>query len=131
MFWAIGHHLTMGIVGIDHVQLAMPSGGEDKAVAFYSGVLGISQVAKPMHLAKRGGCWFEDGPLKVHLGVEADFRPARKAHPALLVDGLGALVERLHGAGVDVVVDEPLEGYDRVYANDPFGNRLELLEPLG
>ena len=118
MFWAIGHHLTMGIVGIDHVQLAMPSGGEDKAVAFYSGVLGISQVAKPMHLAKRGGCWFEDGPLKVHLGVEADFRPARKAHPALLVDGLGAL-------------DEPLEGYDRVYANDPFGNRLELLEPLG
>ena len=131
MFWAVGHHLTMGIVGIDHVQLAMPAGGEDKAVAFYSGVLGISQVAKPMHLAKRGGCWFEDGPLKVHLGVEADFRPARKAHPALLVDGLGALVARLHGAGVGVVVVWPLEGYDRVYASEPFGNRLELLEPLG
>ncbi len=126
---AVGHHLTMGIVRIDHVQLAMPAGGEDEAAAFYSGVLGIGRVPKPPHLAKRGGCWFEDGPLKVHLGVEADFRPARKAHPALLVDGLAALVDRLRNAGVEMVDDEPLEGYDRVYVNDPFGNRIELLEP--
>jgi catechol 2,3-dioxygenase-like lactoylglutathione lyase family enzyme len=126
---AVGHHLSMGIVGIDHVQLAMPAGTEVTAVAFYSGVLGIGQVPKPKHLAKRGGCWFEDGPLKVRLGVEGDFRPARKAHPALLVHGLDLLVEQLRTAGIGVVDDEPLEGYDRVYVSDPFGNWIELLEP--
>ncbi len=82
------------------------------------------------NLAKRGGCWFEDGSLKVHLGVDADFRPAHKAHPALLVNGLAALVDRLRAAGVNVVDDEPLEGFTRVYVNDPFGNRIELLEPV-
>ena len=125
------HHLTMSIVAIDHVQLAMPAGEESAAVAFYADLLGIAQVPKPPHLAKRGGCWFEHGSLKVHLGVEADFRPARKAHPALLVDGLAALVVRLREAGVPLVDDEPLEGYDRVYVSDPFGNRIELLQPLG
>ena len=77
----------------------------------------------------RGGCWFERGDLKIHLGVDADFRPARKAHPAVLVDGLSELVERLAAAGVSLRDDEPLDGYDRVYADDPFGNRIELLEP--
>lgn len=125
------HHLTMSIVAIDHVQLAMPAGEESAAVAFYADLLGIAQVPKPPHLAKRGGCWFEHGSLKVHLGVEADFRPARKAHPALLVDGLAALVVRLREADVPLADDEPLEGYDRVYVSDPFGNRIELLEPLG
>jgi len=119
----------MRIRGIDHVQLAMPAGREDEAVAFYDGLLGIPQVAKPPHLAARGGCWFVDGELALHLGVESDFRPARKAHPALLVDDLPALVRRLADAGVAVRDDEPLEGYDRVYVDDPFGNRLELLEP--
>lgn len=114
---------------IEHVQLAMPSGGESLARTFYADVLGIPETPKPAHLAARGGCWFEDGNLKVHLGVEAEFRPAKKAHPALLVDDLPTLVARLQAAGVDVVDDEPLEGYDRVYANDPFGNRLELMEP--
>ena len=121
----------MSIVAIDHVQLAMPAGEESAAVAFYADLLGIAQVPKPPHLAKRGGCWFEHGSLKVHLGVEADFRPARKAHPALLVDGLAALVVRLREAGVPLADDEPLEGYDRVYVSDPFGNRIELLQPLG
>lgn len=119
----------MPIVAIDHVQLAMPAGGEDEARRFYAGLLGIPEVPKPPHLAARGGCWFESTTVKVHLGVEVDFRPARKAHPALLVEGLPALVEDLRAAGVDLVDDEPLEGYDRVYVTDPFGNRLELLEP--
>lgn len=118
----------MGIRAIHHVQLAMPEGREPDAVVFYQDVLGIEQVPKPARLAARGGCWFEDGDLRVHLGVEADFRPARKAHPALLVDDLSGLVERLEAAGAAVTPD-PLDGYVRVYVDDPFGNRLELLEP--
>ena len=106
-----------------------PAGEERRAGEFYSGLLGIPEVPKPAHLAKRGGCWFERGSLKIHLGVEQDFRPAKKAHPALRVRGLPSLVERLRDAGIDVVDDEPLEGYDRVYVSDPFGNRIELLEP--
>jgi catechol 2,3-dioxygenase-like lactoylglutathione lyase family enzyme len=115
---------------IDHVQLAMPAGGEDLAIAFYEGLLGIRHVPKPAHLAVRGGCWFEDHDVKLHLGVDHDFRPARKAHPALLVDDLPTLVEDLRRAGVEITDDEPLAGYDRVYVNDPFGNRIELIEPI-
>ena len=118
------------IVRLDHVQLAMPTGREAEAIAFYDEVLGIPHVAKPAHLAARGGCWFERGDLKVHLGVEQDFRPATKAHPAFLVEDVAALRQRLVDAGVRVVDDEPLEGYDRAYADDPFGNRLELLRPI-
>lgn len=119
----------MPVRRIDHVQLAMPAGGEADAVAFYAGLLGIAEVPKPANLAARGGCWFEDGELKVHLGVDADFRPARKAHPALLVDDLPALLATLRAAGVPVVDDEPLADHERAYVDDPFGNRLELLEP--
>ncbi len=120
----------MTVDAIDHVQLAMPPGGEDDAVAFYAGLLGIAQVPKPPQLATRGGCWFEDGGLKIHLGVEADFRPARKAHPALLVNGLAGLLDALRASGVAIVDDEPLTGYERAYVADPFGNRIELLEPV-
>jgi catechol 2,3-dioxygenase-like lactoylglutathione lyase family enzyme len=120
----------MPVTAIDHVQLAMPPGREADAVAFYQGLLGIDHVPKPPNLAVRGGCWFERGPLKIHLGVEQDFRAARKAHPALLVDDLAGLVARLRAAGVPIRDDEPLAGYDRVYADDPFGNRIELMEPL-
>jgi len=119
----------MTIVGIDHVQLAMPAGGEDEARRFYTGLLEIPERPKPSELAKRGGAWFENDAVKVHLGVEADFHPARKAHPALLVYGLDALVARLRHAGVKVLEDR-LPGYSRVYVSDPFGNRLELMEPL-
>jgi len=115
---------------IDHVQLAMPAEREQEARDFYSGLLGLPEQPKPPHLAARGGCWFESTTVKVHLGVETDFRPARKAHPALLVSDLPALVATLRAAGVELLDDEPLEGYDRVYAYDPFGNRLELLEPI-
>lgn len=116
---------------IDHVQLAMPPGGEQSARGFYSDVLGLPEKPKPPNLAKRGGCWFESDAVKIHLGVEPGFRPAKKAHPALLVTDLPSLVRRMSEAGVEIVDDEPLEGYDRVYAYDPFGNRLELLEPKG
>ena len=119
----------MPITGLDHVQLAMPAGTEDEARRFYEGVLGIPEVPKPPALAVRGGCWFESDTVKVHLGVDPDFRPARKAHPALLVADLTKLVETLRAAGVPVQDDEPLDGHDRVYVDDPFGNRLELLEP--
>jgi len=116
------------ILGIHHVQLAMPAEREAEARGFYSGLLGIPEVAKPPALAGRGGAWFETGTVKIHLGVESDFRPARKAHPALLVRDLRALVERLREARVDVVEDS-IEGYFRVYVCDPFGNRIELMEP--
>ena len=119
----------MKVYAIDHVQLAMPAGGEGKARYFYGEVLGIAETPKPAQLAKRGGLWFEDGDLKIHLGIEKDFRPAKKAHPALLVKGLEKLIERCIGAGYEVVSGEPLEHYHRAYVSDPFGNRIELMEP--
>ena len=118
----------MRIVAIDHVQLAMPEGGEALARRFYAEVLGIAETPKPPHLAVRGGCWFEQGALKVHLGVEKAFQPAKKAHPAFIVENLPALKAKLAAAGFTPRDDEPLEGYDRCYVDDPFGNRLELME---
>ena len=120
----------MPLIEIEHVQLAMPPGKEHIAREFYRDILGIPEAPKPPQLAKRGGVWFEQGPLKIHLGVELDFRPARKAHPALLATQLEALVARLRAHNVAVIDDEPLEGYFRVYISDPFGNRIELMEPL-
>jgi len=122
--------LSMRIKGIDHIQLAMPPGRESEARAFYQGVLGIPEVQKPPNLANRGGCWFVEDALKIHLGVENDFRAARKAHPALLVDDLAAFKTALKVAGYSFDTDEPLEGFDRIYVSDPFGNRIELMEPL-
>src|SRR5829696_1417533 len=121
----------MRVSGIDPVQLAMPKGGEDEARRFYGNLLGLPEQPKPPNLAARGGCWFGTEGIVLHLGVEDGFRPARKAHPALLVEDLPALVRQLDDAGIEVVGDEPLPGYDRVYVADPFGNRIELLEPLG
>ncbi len=121
----------MRIVKIDHVQLAMPAGQEDLARAFYHGLLGIPELPKPANLAKRGGVWFERGALKVHLGVQADFRPATKAHIAFETRELDRLIEDSRRAGYPVVDDEPLAGYQRVYISDPFGNRLEFLARSG
>lgn len=117
------------IDGLDHVQLAMPAGQEDAARAFYGAVLGMQECPKPAHLAVRGGVWFVSGTARLHLGVEAEFRPARKAHPALLVRDLVAMRERCEAAGFPPVDDAPLPGYARFYVFDPFGNRLELLMP--
>jgi catechol 2,3-dioxygenase-like lactoylglutathione lyase family enzyme len=125
-----GQDRVVVVIRIDHVQLAMPAGREDEATAFYEGLLGIPRVPKPAHLAARGGCWFEAGDLKVHLGVEADFRAASKAHPAFVVGDVRTLARELAAAGCEVVEDEPLEGHDRVFVADPFGNRIELLQPL-
>lgn len=117
----------MAIMAIDHVQIAMPVGGEDRARAFYAGLLDIPEVPKPMPGAARGGCWFEAGAVRLHLGVEADFRPAKKAHPALLVSDYAALVARLEAAGHPVRADDELAGVTRGFVDDPFGNRIELI----
>jgi catechol 2,3-dioxygenase-like lactoylglutathione lyase family enzyme len=116
------------VFGLDHVQLAIPPGSEDRARAFYVGVLGLREVPKPDSLTGRGGAWLVGGSVKLHLGVEEDFRPARKAHPALLVDGLDELERRCIAAGGEVSRDVPLEGFRRLHIFDPFGNRIELLE---
>ena len=119
----------MPIVDIDHVQLAMPTGGENAARGFYGELLGLPEVAKPANLASRGGAWFQAGSRQLHLGVERDFRPAKKAHPAFLVRDLDGLRQRLVAEGQAPQDDEPLAGYRRFYLSDPFGNRLEFLEP--
>jgi len=118
----------MRLVRIDHVQLAMPASGEAAARAFYRDALGLAETPKPAHLAARGGCWFEDGALKVHLGVDPDFRPARKAHPAFVVTDLALLAVRLEAGKYRVAEDGLLDGRRRVFADDPFGNRIELIE---
>ena len=112
---------------IDHVQLAMPPGSEDQAVAFYQGLLDIPQVPKPPELAARGGCWFERDGLSVHLGAEDGFRPAKKAHPALVVDGIEALCAALEAAGHPVRHVEDVPGMPQWFIADPFGNRIELV----
>ena len=119
----------MAVYGIDHVQLALPAGGEPLARRFYGALLGLAEIPKPPNLAARGGAWFQCGPLQLHLGVEADFRPARKAHPALLVRGLSDLLHTLSAAGFEVKYDsEAIQGFDRAFTSDPFGNRIELVE---
>ena len=120
----------VSVIRLEHVQLAMPAGCEAEAIDFYEGLLGIPHLAKPARLAARGGCWFERGDLKVHLGVEKDFRAAAKAHPAFVVDDVRTLAEAATAAGYTIIDDEPLDGYDRVYVYDPFGNRVELMQPL-
>lgn len=117
------------ISALHHVQLAMPVGREAEAEDFYEKILELRRVAKPAHLEARGGCWFEVGDVRLHLGVESEFRPAKKAHPALIVDDLEALKAVFENAGIEVTVDQPLPGFDRFYVSDPFGNRLEFLEP--
>lgn len=120
----------MTILRLDHIQLAIPAGGEEKGRAFYAGLLGLEEVEKPANLAGRGGCWFVAGDARVHLGVAGEFVAASKAHPAFVVDDLSELRKRLETAGCPVVEDEPLEGYDRFYVYDPFGNRIEMMQPL-
>jgi catechol 2,3-dioxygenase-like lactoylglutathione lyase family enzyme len=115
------------ITGFDHVQVAMPAGGEDAARTFYAGLLGMSELPKPPILAARGGCWFSSGAAVVHLGVEASFAPARKAHPALLVDDLEGLAAALTAVGYQCVrADGEIPGVRRFHTLDPFGNRIEF-----
>ena len=118
----------IGIVGIHHVQLACPPGSEDVSRGFYVDALGLREVPKPPALVVRGGVWFRGSGVELHLGVEADFRPARKAHPGLVVEGLHGLAERLGVQGIEVVWDDAIPGLQRGYVDDPHGNRI--LEPL-
>lgn len=122
--------VTMTVLALDHVQLAMPPGREAEARAFYAGLLGLTERDKPEALRARGGCWFERGAVKVHLGVEEGFAAARKAHPAFLVDDLAALASRFAAAGHPARTDVPLDGCDRLFVDDPFGNRIELMGAL-
>lgn len=117
------------LLGLHHVQLAMPEGEEETAVAFYEGVLGLEQVPKPPEISPRGGAWFRLDDLEVHLGVEQGFRPALKAHPAFLVDDLERVRARVEMSGFKAIDTVQFPGYQRVYVRDPFGNRLELIEP--
>ncbi|CAG6394074.1 glyoxalase [Streptomyces cocklensis] len=118
------------LVAVDHVLLAAPPGSEDELRRYYAGVLGMTEIAKPPALAARGGCWFQAGAVQLHLGIEADFRPAKKAHPGLRVAGIEAYAARVEERGAQVVWDDGLPGHQRFYSEDPVGNRLEFLEPI-
>ncbi len=121
----------MKILSIDHVQIAMPAGEEDKARAFYIDILGFNEIPKPAELAKRGGAWFQSEIVQLHLGVEQDFHPARKAHPAFIVDDLNGLLTKAESAGYETDTSRPpLDGYKRAHFFDPFGNRIELMQRL-
>ncbi len=114
-------------LAIDHVQLAMPPGEESTARHFYADLLGMREVPKPALLATRGGCWFASGDVQLHLGVEQDFHPARKAHPAIRVSGYAPLLAKLEAAGVEIIEADDLADVQRAHIFDPFGNRIELI----
>ena len=119
----------MKILAIDHIQLAIPPGEEDNARAFYRDLLGFNEIPKPPELAKRGGAWFQSENAQLHLGIEQDFHPARKAHPAFIVDELDALIHKAQEDGFETdTTQPPLDGYKRAHIFDPFGNRIELME---
>jgi catechol 2,3-dioxygenase-like lactoylglutathione lyase family enzyme len=121
---------SFGFERLHHVQLAIPAGGEEASRAFWGAVLGLSELAKPPVLAARGGCWFRGGGLEVHLGVEQPFAPAAKAHPGILVSELPALATHFQAHSIAIEWDSNFPGFDRFYAADPFGNRLEFMEPV-
>ncbi|HET6353374.1 VOC family protein [Streptomyces sp.] len=127
------------LAAVDHVQLAAPSGAEDALRAYYTDVLGMTEIPKPPVLAARGGCWFQAGAVQLHLGIETapagggecHCRPAKKAHPGLRVTRIEAYAARLQEHGAKVIWDDSLPGHRRFYSEDPVGNRLEFLEPMG
>ncbi|MEU0003227.1 VOC family protein [Streptomyces sp. NPDC006314] len=118
------------LIAVDHVQLAAPPGSEGTLRAYYIDVLGMTEAPEPPVPAQRGGCWFEAGFVRLHLGIEEHFRPARKAHPGLRVRGIDAYAARLAARGAPVTWDDNLPGHRRFYSEDPVGNRLEFLEPV-
>lgn len=120
--------MTFKFKAIDHVQLAAPKGSEDSARKFFGGILGFEEIEKPPVLKKRGGAWFKYGSCQIHIGIEEPFVPAQKAHPAFELENIEGLKEHLAAAGVEYIEDDNLPGANRIYVQDPFGNRIELLE---
>ncbi len=121
----------MKIISIDHVQIAMPAGGEESARSFYLEVLGFNEIPKPAELAKRGGVWFRSENVQLHLGIEPNFQSARKAHPAFIVDDLSLFIAKAESAGFKTdIIQPPLDGFKRAHVFDPFGNRIELMERI-
>jgi catechol 2,3-dioxygenase-like lactoylglutathione lyase family enzyme len=118
--------LEVAVLGLDHVQVAIPTGSEEVARGFYRDLLGLVEVAKPEPIRARGGLWFRAGEQELHLGVEEPFAPARKAHPGLVVDDFEELRARLASAGHEPALDDAIPGVRRLFVHDPFGNRLEL-----
>ncbi|HLH07455.1 MAG TPA: VOC family protein [Terriglobales bacterium] len=114
---------------IDHVQIAAPKGCEDAARYFFGELLELQEIEKPEELRARGGCWFRVGARQLHIGVEEQFRPAEKAHPAFRVMDVDAIFHKLQGAGIICEWDDTVPGVRRFFANDPWGNRLEFTEP--
>jgi catechol 2,3-dioxygenase-like lactoylglutathione lyase family enzyme len=120
--------VSLQVLRIDHVQLAMPPGGDADARRFYGEVLGFVEVPKPEPMRARGGMWFQAGPVQIHIGVEPDMKPSLKAHPALVVVDLAAWQARLVAAGFRVKDADDLPGTRRCHTWDPFGNRIELID---
>ncbi|NQD67328.1 glyoxalase [Bacillus haikouensis] len=120
--------MAVSFKGIDHVQLAAPEDCETEARKFYSEIIGLSEIPKPENLQGRGGCWFQFGSQELHIGVQPDFKPATKAHPGLLVEGLDDFRNNLIEKGIQVKEDTPIKGRTRFFVSDPFGNRIEFLE---
>ena len=118
----------MPILSIDHVQIVIPVASEDRARAFYSGILGFTEVAKPVEMAERKSIWFVAGGANLHLGIEPDFHPAKRAHPAFVVKDLAAILAACERAGLSTKPDTSFNSFRRVHVFDPFGNRLELME---
>lgn len=116
-------------IRLDHVQIAAPPGCEEDARRFFGGLVGLEEIEKPEPLRGRGGVWFAAGDGQLHVGVEGDFAPAAKAHPAfsLPASELESLADRLVGSGTEVVWANDLPGVQRFYCADPWGNRLEFL----
>ncbi|MCX6511774.1 MAG: VOC family protein [Actinobacteria bacterium] len=119
--------MAFELLSLDHVQVAIPLGGEERAIAFYSGILGLALIAKPAALAQRGGAWFQGPGFQIHVGPQEDFKPAKKAHPAFRVAGFDDLLARLEQAGIDFRSDREIPEILRGFMDDPFGNRIEVI----
>ncbi|WP_432362474.1 VOC family protein [Sporosarcina sp. UB5] len=120
--------MTQFLIGIDHIQIAAPPHSEEQAREFYGKLLGMEETPKPENLQARGGCWFKCGAQEVHIGIQDDFIPAKKAHPGFTVHALEQLKSRLETAGHKISEEPPIAGRARFFTNDPFGNRIEFLE---